>query len=143
MDILQNRLETFKTYPLTYPSVSELAKYGFYYHGVADVCVCFNCKVVVGNWEKNDDPLTEHYKYSKNCSFLKKFVNNDSDVNIVNEKNLDEKTVIICSICNIYERNCLFTPCNHVVSCMNCADKLSICSICRVSIEHKIKIYIS
>lgn len=55
-----------------------------------------------------------------------------------NDNNIYEK---LCLICIEKERNSVFTPCGHLISCSNCADLLYKCPMCRKRIDNKIKIY--
>ena len=38
-----------------------------------DVVRCFSCKVVVQDWERSDDVIGEHHKYSPHCPYLQSF----------------------------------------------------------------------
>lgn len=51
--------------------VRQLAAAGFWYTKSEDIVRCAFCNVEVGRWEEGDDPMEEHKKWSKNCSFLK------------------------------------------------------------------------
>ncbi len=71
MEYYDKRLETFATYPKQMlPDKYELAKSGFWYTGKADIVICFRCGVKVKSWERGDDAMTEHQKWSPNCEFL-------------------------------------------------------------------------
>ncbi|GFW29821.1 baculoviral IAP repeat-containing protein 3 [Trichonephila clavipes] len=69
MSDLKSRLLSYKGWPLIMLSARRLAEYGFYYTGVSDVVKCFHCNGSLGNWEINDDPLTEHEKHCPNCEY--------------------------------------------------------------------------
>jgi baculoviral IAP repeat-containing protein 7/8 len=49
-----------------------LALQGFYFQAPPDKVKCMFCNLVLGNWKPNDDPLTDHLKYSGNCILLKR-----------------------------------------------------------------------
>ena len=49
----------------------ELAAAGFYYTGMGDKVSCFYCGISLMNWKRGDKAMTEHYKYSPNCSYAK------------------------------------------------------------------------
>ncbi|GFR02900.1 hypothetical protein TNCT_227411 [Trichonephila clavata] len=70
MSDLKSRLLTYKGWPLIMLSSKQLAECGFYYTGVLDVVTCFYCNISLGNWEINDDPLTEHEKFFPHCGYL-------------------------------------------------------------------------
>ncbi|XP_053555686.1 baculoviral IAP repeat-containing protein 1 [Bombina bombina] len=67
------RMESFKEWP---PNVhaepASLAKSGFYYTGISDAVKCFTCGVSIRSFEPDDEPNTEHLKFSPRCEFLKK-----------------------------------------------------------------------
>jgi hypothetical protein len=44
---------------------------GFLYTGQSDVVQCFGCNIRVSQWEKTDNPWSEHLKWSPDCVFLK------------------------------------------------------------------------
>lgn len=50
-------------------NVKELAKAGFYYTGVKDICKCAYCNIEIYKWQPNDQPIVEHYKFARNCTF--------------------------------------------------------------------------
>lgn len=69
----QQRLNTFDhRWPHTFLDRGILAKTGFYYIGLQDQVKCYFCKVVVGFWEKNDNELKEHKRWSPNCPLLRR-----------------------------------------------------------------------
>ena len=71
------RLQSFKHWGGVLPA-QELAEGGFYMIARRDVVKCFSCDVVVQDWERSDNVIDEHHKYSPNCSFLKIIVINKS-----------------------------------------------------------------
>ena len=72
MMFYEDRLTTFEHWSKQInPDKYRLAKAGFYYTGQADAVTCFSCNQTVSDWEPNDDPWNEHYKWSKQCVFLK------------------------------------------------------------------------
>ena len=67
-----DRLKTFATWPRhLLPRKQEIASAGFIYTGESDRVRCVWCKIHLGNWHPSDKPLAEHYKFSKNCEFLR------------------------------------------------------------------------
>lgn len=72
MEYYENRLKTFETYPKQmFPDKYQLVRAGFYYTKMADIVICFRCRVKVSSWERHDNAATEHYKWSPNCEYLK------------------------------------------------------------------------
>ena len=43
-----------------------------FYTGTEDKVKCFFCEVEIGIWERTDDPVIEHRKWSPNCALLRK-----------------------------------------------------------------------
>ncbi|XP_026291412.1 baculoviral IAP repeat-containing protein 7 isoform X3 [Frankliniella occidentalis] len=68
----KERLESFAGFPSNAMDVRQLAAAGFWFTKSEDIVRCAFCNVEVGRWEEGDDPIEEHKKWSKNCSFLKR-----------------------------------------------------------------------
>ena len=49
----------------------QLARAGLYYTGKSDICQCFRCNVKLSSWERDDDAIKEHFKWSSNCEYMK------------------------------------------------------------------------
>lgn len=46
----------------------ELAKAGFYFTSISDICKCYYCGLEIFQWTEDDCPIIEHYKYNyKKC----------------------------------------------------------------------------
>ncbi|NP_076477.3 baculoviral IAP repeat-containing protein 3 isoform X1 [Rattus norvegicus] len=71
MNTEKARLLTYQTWPLSFLSPAELAKAGFYYTGPGDRVACFACGGKLSNWDRKDDPLSEHRRHFPSCPFLK------------------------------------------------------------------------
>uniref|UniRef100_A0A452TW67 Baculoviral IAP repeat-containing protein 3-like n=1 Tax=Ursus maritimus TaxID=29073 RepID=A0A452TW67_URSMA len=67
---VEDRLLTFRTWPLTSPRAPELARAGFYYVGHSDDVKCFCCDGGLRCWESGDDPWVEHAKWFPRCEYL-------------------------------------------------------------------------
>ena len=68
----EDRLKTFENWPKQMtPDKYSLARAGFYYTGEGDKVTCFACKLSLGHWERDDEALIEHNKWSANCAYLK------------------------------------------------------------------------
>ena len=48
----------------------------------------------------------------------------------------------LCCICMINKKLALFLPCNHVCCCMDCAEEIDICPLCRTAISDTKKVYL-
>lgn len=62
----------------------------------------------------------------------------------INREIKDEKTDNItqqCKICYNNKAIMALVPCGHVFSCASCSKQLKNCSICRVNITNRIKVY--
>lgn len=59
----------------------ELAQSGFYYRGLADIVHCYSCGVSIYAWEKNDDAMIEHKRWSHTgiCAFLRNKISDSFD----------------------------------------------------------------
>ena len=72
MEYYENRLKTFDTYPKQMlPDKIQLARAGLYYSGKSDMCQCFRFHVKLSAWERDDDAIKEHYKWSPQCEYIK------------------------------------------------------------------------
>jgi hypothetical protein len=64
------RRVTFVDWNVDFLDKNKLAMLGFYYVGQQDVVKCVFCNVAIGEWQPDDDILTEHIKYSPNCKLI-------------------------------------------------------------------------
>ena len=72
MEYYENRLRTFDTYPKQMlRDKFQLARAGLYYTGKSDICQCIRCHVKLSSWERDDDAIKEHFKWSSNCEYMK------------------------------------------------------------------------
>ena len=51
-------------------SPKNLVNAGFVYTGREDYVQCAFCAGIIGNWEEDDDPMTEHTKSFPRCAFV-------------------------------------------------------------------------
>lgn len=58
------------------------------------------------------------------------------------EENIELPEAVLCKICLNKQLNCMFSPCGHVYTCLQCGVKCKFCPICRTSTGKK-KIFIS
>jgi hypothetical protein len=68
----EDRLQSFMNWSKQLiPDKYAMAQAGFLYTGQSDVVQCFGCNIRVSQWEKTDNPWSEHLKWSPDCVFLK------------------------------------------------------------------------
>lgn len=67
------RLQTFQMdppWPKNYVDIKKLAKAGFFYAFVDDNVHCAFCQGQVCQWDRDDDPMTEHARHFSTCPFI-------------------------------------------------------------------------
>ncbi|KAG7158520.1 inhibitor of apoptosis-like 1, partial [Homarus americanus] len=69
----KERLDTFVDWPLlsSWISPEDLAAAGFYYLRNKDLCACYFCQGIVGDWKEDDTPLQKHCRLYPHCPFVK------------------------------------------------------------------------
>ena len=74
------RLKTFNSWSHERkPDKVALAMAGFFYMATEDWTMCIWCGVRLRNWEVNDVPFQEHYKWSRDCPYLQMVCNPSID----------------------------------------------------------------
>jgi Inhibitor of Apoptosis domain/Zinc finger, C3HC4 type (RING finger) len=164
----QARLDTFKKdiWPLTYPSVRDLAKSGFFCLGVSDKVQCVFCHGVAGEWEQTDIPHIEHRRhfprcpftcnlpvgniplhitFSEKCTQTGKVQDNETQIEARNVVEIPNKTLdsTLCKICFDEFIQIVYMPCAHAASCILCAKSICKCVICNRPIESKTRIFLA
>ena len=66
-----SRFQTFRNWPLRSITPADLANAGFIYTGRGDLVQCVFCEGIVGNWEDEDFPITEHRALYPACPFIR------------------------------------------------------------------------
>jgi len=66
-----SRLQTFRNWPLRHIVPADLANAGFIYTGRSDLVQCVFCEGIIGNWEEEDFPITEHRALYPHCPFVR------------------------------------------------------------------------
>ena len=65
------RLRTYdERFSASFMSPLSLAQAGFFYLGVEDQVQCVFCRGVIGQWEINDNPMSEHERFFPSCPFV-------------------------------------------------------------------------
>ena len=83
--VYEHRLKSFndRLWPISlHQNEVTLAKAGLFYSGNGDIVICAFCGIHLYRWLPNDDPFTEHKKFSKNCKFISLFqdINHQSTI---------------------------------------------------------------
>ncbi|XP_004519914.1 death-associated inhibitor of apoptosis 1 isoform X2 [Ceratitis capitata] len=71
------RLKSFENWPLQWLNKKELAQTGLVYTGEDDKVKCYFCAVEIGRWERDDQPINEHLRFSPNCPLLRRRTTNN------------------------------------------------------------------
>src|ERR1700704_955388 len=83
----QVRLETFKKWTVKFISSEKLAKTGFFSNEPGtDIVECYFCKVKLWFWDKDDDVVDEHIRWSQNCPLIRRRCTNNIPISL-NEMN--------------------------------------------------------
>ena len=64
------RLKTFKNWPIEFITPDQLAKSGFIFSGEEDMVTCPFCTFECSEWEEGDNPFNEHRDGSPGCSYV-------------------------------------------------------------------------
>lgn len=171
-EFLQNnfykRLYSFGKHVLPLKN-TRLASYGFWHKNDPDndkLIECTSCGLVI-NFSHISDVWAKHVNKYSRCRFIKSYINSNKDkypFNLIldipskvklkkipdqisysesNNKNTD----ILCITCCSTNRNALFQPCGHLVSCIECAKKIkdgtNKCCVCRTTITDIITTFMS
>jgi hypothetical protein len=70
MNTESNRLQTFANWSVEFIKKETLALLGFYYLAFPDTVKCHFCKIELGAWERGDDVLADHQKWSPSCKLV-------------------------------------------------------------------------
>lgn len=76
------RLRTYdNNWPLDWLDKRELAMTGMFYTNQDDKVKCYFCEVEIGRWERDDQPVPEHLRWSPNCPLLRRRTTNNLPLN--------------------------------------------------------------
>lgn len=76
-------------YSKDYISSKNMAMSGLYFTGIDDNIKCAFCSVGIHKWMPGDDPIADHYKYSRNCSLLRNPKKTMNVLDLSSEEELD------------------------------------------------------
>lgn len=71
------RFRTFTNWTLAFLEPKILAMTGFYFIGPTDTVTCYFCHVSIGQWEPEDNEVTEHQRWSINCPLIRRHRTNN------------------------------------------------------------------
>lgn len=80
----------------------------YYIIGTGDLVRCFYCGGGLRNWDRSDDPWTEHKRWFPKCDFLNKFSDREqtkSENNVSAQYERSVSTNLILLIYEIYENS--------------------------------------
>ena len=150
--------------------VNDLSDAGFYFtHREHDLVICFYCGGGMRGWKPFDIPLIEHAAAFPECTYIKMlmtplFINEsiklkrgatsreepepDYSPVLLGELKLKEakkkekinENHILCQVCCVGQREVVFLPCSHFLSCIGCAPSFVKCILCRKEISAFLKI---
>lgn len=69
----KTRLQTFSSdwpYNKRFIDVKIMAKSGLYFTGSSDCVKCVFCGLILHDWNSNDNPILDHWKFSRRCIML-------------------------------------------------------------------------
>ncbi|XP_055356815.1 putative inhibitor of apoptosis [Paramacrobiotus metropolitanus] len=142
------RFSTFSEWPESkaqHPRV--MAQAGFFYTGTSDLVQCFHCGRELERWVTEDGAWEEHARASPMCPFViaqkgEHFVYEVQNRQAMESAKVCEKAALAyaarktdndpmekvrCKVCLDKEVQVLFRPCNHLVCCHTCSDRLIQC----------------
>ncbi|WAR16588.1 IAP3-like protein [Mya arenaria] len=127
-----SRLDSFKACQNIAASTRILSEAGFFYAGTEDCTRCFYCGIGLRNWSENDDPWTEHARFSLDCD------------HVVSEKGREFVNLVKLALELTNERNevsLVFLPCGHLVSCNTCGNRQKSCVTCGQNVKGTVRTY--
>lgn len=76
------RLVTFDSWATPFINKNILAKSGMYFLKKEDKVQCHFCKVILGTWNIDDDPIEEHMRWSSSCPLLRRNRTRNIPINV-------------------------------------------------------------
>jgi hypothetical protein len=96
-----------------------------------------NC-VVLSSDEKSDDFLPYPDVQISSDYFDSSFVGGDIGSRL-NEESDEESS--LCVICQENRANAVLLDCAHMYTCMDCAQQVDLCPVCRITIKRRLKVF--
>ena len=78
--LYEHRLSSFidRSWPISlHQNEVTMANAGFFYSGYGDIVICAFCGLYLHRWLPNDEPITEHKKFNRNCKVVSLFQNDN------------------------------------------------------------------
>ena len=155
--LLEDRINSFRKKGWPQQLVQhpiELARAGFFYSGLSDGVICYQCGIGLSQWTITDVPFEEHAKMYPKCYYLK-LVKGPEYIKSIKSKRLPFQKAIEreplpdveisqgkeCLICTTTERQIAFQPCGHFATCALCSLNITKCCICRKTVENRLRIF--
>lgn len=133
---VRDRIATFDGQTIK-TSISELAEAGFFYDDTRKSVRCFHCDCHVQNWTQDSNVWHEHAIHGPKCLYL----NANKSIKYVQNALIEARRLVLtnqlphrtkmCIICYDSQRDVMFYPCGHVISCKRCARGITTCYMCR------------
>lgn len=78
----EDRLKSFEEWNIPFLDKNLLARTGFYYYGKKDHVRCNFCHVILCCWERHDDVVQEHLRWSPHCKLITGRKTNNVPINL-------------------------------------------------------------
>lgn len=122
------------------------------------------CHLTLIKFQDNDIPWEQHAIWFPKCSYLllkktrnyveqivsklsepetNQQVEIETSTNNTKEDDDTTNSVFVCKICYCKKDGVLFTPCGHMIACVDCAPALSKCPVCRTALECVVRVFLS
>ena len=141
---MESRLLTFESWRSDHVAPQALAEAGFFYTSEDDIVTCFHCGVSVCDWIHEEKAWTSHAKHSPLCTFIYikcgiRFIDSCLKGNTMVRPNASiiepGNDRYKCKVCLEKEIGVCYFPCDHSVTCIDCAPGISRCPMCREPIS--------
>uniref|UniRef100_H2ZML0 RING-type domain-containing protein n=1 Tax=Ciona savignyi TaxID=51511 RepID=H2ZML0_CIOSA len=132
------------------PTISDIAKAGFFLFDVDASVRCWYCDVVVSDVSRQWSPWEEHAKQYPSCHFLLRnrghnfveaalsSVTDNEPEPALSYEYQDEKR---CKVCLDRDAEMVFIPCGHLSTCLICTQSLRQCPVCRMKINRSYRTF--
>ncbi|XP_015795574.1 baculoviral IAP repeat-containing protein 8-like [Tetranychus urticae] len=132
----------------------KYAEAGFFSYGQHDAVTCYYCAGTIANWLPNDDPWNIHAHLFPDCMFVylkrgKNFINLQvARIQPVSSYEPakpvdDDKSRYECKICFSAEISVVFKPCEHMITCYDCAPQFNKCPWCKATVLTAVRCIVS
>uniref|UniRef100_T1K3K0 RING-type domain-containing protein n=2 Tax=Tetranychus urticae TaxID=32264 RepID=T1K3K0_TETUR len=157
MKQIEARIETFEKHDghiVSQITPSKYAEAGFFSYGEHDAVTCYFCAGTIANWLPNDDPWQIHANLFPDCMYVYlKRGRNFIRLQLAKVRSIssyeppkevdDDKSRYECKICLSAEISVVFKPCEHMITCYDCATQFTTCPWCKSTIYSAVRCIIS